>query len=99
MKKISQILINKKFYPGKKLNLNKESVACIFRKVIQDEYGKKGLENIQLKDFKNGKIIVKLKSSVWANEIWINRVFILKKINKQLGAEKTEKIKDIKIEN
>lgn len=95
MKKISQILINKKFYPGKKLNLNKESVDCIFRKIMQDEYGKKGLENVQLKDLKNRKIILKLKSSVWANEIWINRAFILKELNKQLGSEKIE---DIKIE-
>ena len=91
MKKIGQIIKNKN--PRRKTVLDGKTVFYIFTKVIQEEFGKRGVANLRPDFYKNGKIFVKTESSNWASELWLNRVKIIREINKELGMEEVKEIK------
>lgn len=91
MKKISDILRSKKSLNKK--TLDEKSIFYFFNKVIEREYGNKGLANLCPNFLKSKKLFVKAKSSVWANELWINRDEIAGKINEEIGSEEIKEIK------
>lgn len=91
MKKLGDILNQKR--GSKRPQLDKKSIYYFFNKVIEKEYGSKGMENLKPDFLKNGKIFVKAKSSVWANELWLNREDFLDKMNKEIGSEEIKEIK------
>jgi len=90
--KLLKNLLNRKNF-NKKTNLDKKTVFYIFEKVIKREYGKMGGENIKPSFYKKGKIFIKTQSSNWANEIWLNRQSLIKKINQELGSDEIKEIK------
>lgn len=67
--------------------LDEKSLFYVVSKVIQQEYGKQGVHNIQPHYYKNKKLFIKTGSSNWANELWLNKSVILKKINDEIGYE------------
>lgn len=90
MKDLRQLL--KKKNVGAREPLDEKSVFFVFSKVIRDEYGKQGAENIQPRFLKNRKIFVTAHSSTWASEIWLNRANIVSKINEEIGSEEISDI-------
>ncbi len=93
MKKINQFLKHKDF---KRTVLDEKTVFYIFKKVVKNEYGKKGEENLRPDFYKSGKLFIKTRSSNWASEAWVNRQDIIKKMNQELSAEEVKEIKIIK---
>jgi len=91
MKLLKNFLARKNF--TKKTDLDEKTVFCVFEKVIKKEYGRMGGENIQPRFYKKGKIFIKTQSSNWANEIWLNRQKLVKKINQELGSDEIKEIK------
>ena len=85
MKKIGNLLDKRKF--AKKTDIDPQSVFYIFNLVIKEEYGKQGAENIKPVFFKDRKIFIKATGSNWPSEILLQRKYILKKVNEQLGGE------------
>lgn len=94
MKRLSDILNSKK--GRKQANLDDKSIFYFFSKIIEKEYGNKGLGNLSPNFLKKKTLFVKARSSVWANELWLNKSEIIGKINKEIGSEE---IKEIKIKN
>jgi len=92
MKKIG-LLINQK---EKKSNLKLEDkeIFYLFGRIIKQEYGNQGTKNLKATYFKNGKIFVKSDSSVFSNELLLNKNDIIRKINQEIG---NEEIRDIKV--
>lgn len=80
----------------KQANLDEKTIFYFFNKVIEKEYGSKGLANLKADFLKEGKLFIKGKSSVWANELWLNKEDIAEKMNKEIGSKE---IKEIKIKN
>lgn len=76
--------------------MDDKTVFYVFGKIIKNEYGKKGEENLKPDFFKNGKLFIKTNNSSWANELWINREEIKEKLNSEL---KADDVKEIKIKN
>jgi hypothetical protein len=91
MRKIGDILNFKKNRVITKLD--DKSIYYFFNKVVEKEYGNKGLGSLKPDYFEAGKIFVKAKSSVWANELWLNREEIKEKINKEIGSREVVEIK------
>jgi len=91
MKLLKNFLAGKNF--NKKTDLDEKTVFYIFEKIIKREYGRMGGENIQPRFYKKGKIFIKTQSSNWANEIWLNRQSLVKKINRELGSDEIKEIK------
>jgi hypothetical protein len=90
MRKLSDLI---KFNKSpKKTALDEKSLFYFFNKIIEREYGSKGLFNLKPDFLKNKKIFVKAKSSVWANELWLNRGEIIEKINQEIGSKEVDEI-------
>lgn len=90
--KLLKNFLNRKHF-NKKTDLDEKTVFYVFEKVIKREYGRMGEENIQPRFYKKGKIFIKTGSSNWANEIWLNRQGLIKKINQELGSGEIKEIK------
>lgn len=86
MKDLSSLL-NKKNLVPKRMVVDQQSVFYVFDLVIKAEYGRLGGENIKPVFFKDKKIFVKATGSTWASEVWLNRSYIIRKVNEQLGGE------------
>lgn len=90
MKSIGKCLLVKKI--GAKRDLDDKTVFHLFNDVIRGEYGRVGCLKIRPRYYKNGKVFVDIYNSNWANELWINKGEVIKKINKKIGYDE---IKDI----
>jgi len=94
MRDLKQLLKNKKV--GGRAPLDEKSVRYVFQTVIREEYGRQGLENMKFLSYSDSMIFVKIKTSAWANEIWLKREDLVKLINMQLGVDE---IRDISMAN
>jgi hypothetical protein len=90
MKDFKQLLKNK--VVGRHAPLDEKSVFYVFQKIIKEEYGKQGIENLKPVFFKDNKIFVKAAGSAWGSEIWLNRENIVSLINKELGSNEIKEI-------
>jgi len=94
MKRISQLIFKKR--DDKKLIWDEKSIFFAFQRVIKEEYGNQGIKNLIPNFYKNKKLFVKSLSSVWANELMLNKGTFIKRINHELNQEE---VKEIKINN
>lgn len=83
MKSLGSLLEKRKSFAKKAFS--EKDVFYIFSRVMREEYGNVGAAKLQADFFKNGIIFVRSESSVWANELWLNRGEIVKKMNEKLG--------------
>lgn len=91
MNKIGHLIgINRKKKPK---IWDEKSIFYAFKRVIADEYGKKGAQILTPRFIKNKKLFIASQSSNWANEIWINRHEIIRKLNQELDSEEIAEIK------
>jgi hypothetical protein len=67
--------------------LDEKTVFFICRKVILEEYGMKGGENIIPVLYKDKRLFLSPRSSLWGNEIALEREALRGKVNKLLGDE------------
>lgn len=84
-------LLNKR--KQEKLALTDKDVYFVFRKVIREEFGSVGIENLQPDYYDGQTIFVKSQSSAWLNELWLNKGRIVRKINEELGEDLIKNIK------
>lgn len=67
------------------LIIDEKTVFYIVKKIILEEYGIRGGENIIPTLYKDKKVFLSSRSSLWGNEIWIEREHLREKINLLLG--------------
>ncbi len=91
MKKLADLINSKKGFSRAKID--EKTIFYFFNKVVEREYGNKGLANLKADFLKSGKLFVKTKSSVWANELWLNKKDVAEKINKEIGSKEVDEIK------
>ncbi len=91
MKKLADLINSKKGFSGARID--EKTIFYFFNKIIEREYGNKGLASLRPEILKNKKLFIKAKSSVWANELWLNRQGIAKEINKEIGSPEIDEIK------
>lgn len=98
MKSLSQFLEKRKKesphkYPRKGECLDEKTVLYITEKVISEEYGKKGVENVIPKRYKEKKLFIHTKHSVWASEIILEKEKLCMLLNKKLGQGMIQEIR------
>lgn len=88
----------KDLLPKKRLSIPKEidekTIFHIAKRVVTEEYGARGGENIIPVFYKEKKLFLSPRSSLWASEILLQRTRLCARINDILG---TEAVKEIKI--
>lgn len=65
--------------------IDEKTVIFLAERIILSQYGVRGRENIIPKAFKEKKLFFLCRSSLWMNELWMNRDLIVKKMNQELG--------------
>jgi Dna[CI] antecedent, DciA len=73
--------------------LDEKTVFYIARKIISEEYGQRGGENIVPVHYQEGKLFLSSRSSLWGNEVWLEREVLRNKMNTLLGQEGIQEIK------
>ena len=73
--------------------LDDKTIFFMFKKVLEEEFGRVGAAKFTPDFFKNKTIFVKSESSLWASELFLNKNKIIKGINKELGEETVKYIK------
>lgn len=85
MQKIGSILMQTYQERVARVVLDDQSVFYIFRKLVTEEFGSRGERYIEPRYFKNKKLIVAAKNSLWMNEIQMSRDHFITMMNKELG--------------
>lgn len=94
MKKIADYLERKKIIK-KDIVCDEKTIFYIFSKIIQIEYGRRGVCEFTPHLYRYNLIYVHAKKSSWAHELFTNRINIIQKINKELEGQE---IKGLKID-
>jgi predicted nucleic acid-binding Zn ribbon protein len=76
-----------------KTSLTEKDIFFVAGKIIQEELGTLGSENLKADFWKEGKLFIKSKNSAWGAELIMNKKRILKKINEQLGGGEVKELK------
>ncbi len=95
MRTLRDLLPKKQIFSATKNVLDEKTVFYIAKKVLTEDYGLKGVENIIPTLFQEKKLFLSARSSLWGNEIWLEKDRLKEKMNKLLG---TEAIQEIKID-
>lgn len=74
--------------------IDEKTIFFLAKKIMEDEYGKKGASSVVPQYFSGGKLFFSGKSGLWVEEISLFRKEFLCRINEMIG---TEYVKDIKI--
>ena len=85
-------LLNQKRKPQKSKDLDEKTIFFVFLKVIQELYGTRGEESLRPLRVQDKKIYVRPESSLWANEIFLQKEKLLKNTNLLLEGEYLEDI-------
>lgn len=72
--------------------LDEKTIFHICRKVLLEEYGVRGSENIIPALYKEKRLFLSPRSSLWGNEISLEREAIRNKMNMIIGSEAVEGI-------
>ena len=75
--------------------LDEKTIFYIAKKVLVEEYGLRGGENIIPSLYQEKKLFLSSRSSLWGNEVWLEKERLRDKMNTWLG---TEGILEIKVD-
>jgi predicted nucleic acid-binding Zn ribbon protein len=91
MRTLKKLLTKKRLFAPQEID--DKTIFHIARRVIMEEYGRRGGENIIPILYKEKKLFLSPRSSLWASEIMLEREHLRKQINKTIGAEAIKEIK------
>lgn len=91
MKSFQEIL-EKRVRNTTKDDLDFYTIEKAVKKITKDIFGKRGEQDIYVKNWRNGKLILSAEKSLWKSELVLNRNFILSKLNKLLNTKSIKKI-------
>lgn len=74
--------------------LDDKTVFFAFERVVVEWYGIKGKENIFPEEWKEGSLFIRVRSSLWLNELLMEKEKLIKTVNNFLG---TDQIKNISL--
>lgn len=74
-------------------SVDEKTVFFVCKKVLIEEYGMQGGENIIPSFYKEKKLFLSPRSSLWSSEIWLGRDRLRNRINITLGCEAVLEIK------
>ena len=93
MRTLKDLLPKHQHLPETGRRVDEQTVFYIAKKILMEEYGLRGGENIIPTLFKEKKLYLSSRSSLWGNEIWLEKERLREKMNMLLGAKVIEEIK------
>ncbi len=90
MKSFKQLLKNQVAKPKR---VDDQVIFDLSRLVLAEEFGNIGRNKIKPSFFKEGRLFLETESSAWAQEIWLQKEILKKKINNKIGENVVKEIK------
>lgn len=78
---------------AQKVSIDDKTVFYLCKRVLVEEYGIRGGENIIPVLYKDGKLFLSPRSSLWASEITLQKTHLCKRINALLGSDEVCEVK------
>jgi hypothetical protein len=72
--------------------LDEKTVFHVCRKVLLEEYGVRGSENIIPSLYKEKRLFLSPRSSLWGNEVSLEREVLRNKVNTLIGSDAVSEI-------
>ena len=72
--------------------LDDKTVFFAFERIVTDWYGSRGKENIYPEQWKEGVLLVRVRSSLWLSELIMQKECIMTAVNAFLGSEYIQRI-------
>lgn len=85
-------LLAQKNKPQRKKELDEKTIFFVFLKVVQELYGSRGEESLRPLRVNEKKIYIRPESSLWANEIFLQKATLLRNTNLLLEGDYLEDI-------
>ena len=73
--------------------IDDKTIFYVFSRIIAEEYGKKGEKAIIPSFYRNRIIFVRFSESLWAQEVWTNRQYLIRRLNEKIGQKVIVNIK------
>lgn len=73
--------------------IDEKTIFHIAKRILIEEYGARGGENIIPSFYKDKKLFLSPRSSLWASEIYLMQDHLAQRINEVLGSEEIKEIK------
>lgn len=73
--------------------VDEKTLFFVCKKILVEEYGVRGGENIIPTFYKDKKLFLSPRSSLWGNEVWLGREYLKERINAMLGREVVMEVK------
>lgn len=70
------------FHPSQ---LDDKTVLFLFRKIIREEYGNRGVNELSPVTFSDGVLSIKASNPLYSNELWMRRDVLIDRMNRELG--------------
>lgn len=77
----------------KQIAIDEKTIFHVARCVLIEEYGTRGGENIVPTFYKDKKLFLSPRSSLWASEVYLMREKLVREINTMLGSDEVREIK------
>lgn len=65
--------------------LDDKTVFFLFRKIIREEYGNRGVNELSPVIFSEGVLSIKASNPLYSNELWMRRDVLIDRMNRELG--------------
>lgn len=73
--------------------LDDKTIFFLFRKIIQEEYGMRGLHELSPVQYEGKILSIKANNPLYSNELWMRRELLIGRMNQELGDEGVVEIK------
>lgn len=92
MRSLKDLTTKKGGWVQEERKLDDKTVFFAFEKVIGEWYGFKGRENIFPEEWKDGTLLIRVRSSLWLNELLLEKEKLKRAVNTFLGEEPVKNI-------
>lgn len=85
--------IRKRSGPAQVTSIDDKTVFFLFRKLIREEYGTRGVAELEPVTFTDSVLSIKANNPLYSSELWIRREAILGKMNAALEQEAVRELR------
>lgn len=79
--------------------LDDKTVFFLFRKIIREEYGMRGVNELIPTLYVDGVLSIKANNPLYSNELWIHREALVNRMNSELSEDGIHEIKLVRYEH
>lgn len=92
MRSLRDLAVKKGGWAQEVRKLDDKTVFFAFEKIVGGWYGLKGRENILPEEWKEGTLVIRVRSSLWLNELLLEKEKLQNAVNDFLGEKPVKHI-------